>query len=80
MWIPTRSRASVNHHGDMARAVAVTGKVVVITGGARGIGRATAKTLHQLGAKVAMEFAAEGLNWSASIPATNLVSEAQAGD
>jgi PAS domain S-box-containing protein len=35
---------------------------------------------RSLGAKVAMEFAAEGLNWSASIPATNLVSEAQAAD
>jgi two-component sensor histidine kinase len=35
---------------------------------------------RSLGAKVAMEFAAEGLNWSVSIPATNLVSEAQAGD
>jgi PAS domain S-box-containing protein len=35
---------------------------------------------RSLGAKVAMEFAAEGLNWSASIPATNLVSDAQADD
>ena len=35
---------------------------------------------RSLGAKVAMEFAAEGLSWSVSIPATNLVSEAQAGD
>jgi two-component sensor histidine kinase len=35
---------------------------------------------RSLAAKVAMEFAAEGLNWSVSIPATNLVSEAQAGD
>jgi PAS domain S-box-containing protein len=35
---------------------------------------------RSLGAKVAMEFAAQGLNWSVSIPATNLVSEAQAGD
>jgi two-component sensor histidine kinase len=35
---------------------------------------------RSLGARVAMEFAAEGLNWSVSIPATNLVSEAQAGD
>jgi len=35
---------------------------------------------RSLGAKVAMDFAAEGLNWSASIPATNLVSEAQPGD
>jgi PAS domain S-box-containing protein len=35
---------------------------------------------RSLGAKVAMEFAAEGLNWSVSIPAANLVSEPQAGD
>jgi two-component sensor histidine kinase len=35
---------------------------------------------RSLGAKVAMEFAAEGLNWSVSIPASNLVSEAEAGD
>jgi two-component sensor histidine kinase/PAS domain-containing protein len=35
---------------------------------------------RSLNGKVAMEFAAEGLNWSVSIPATNLVSEAQAGD
>jgi NAD(P)-dependent dehydrogenase (short-subunit alcohol dehydrogenase family) len=38
----------------MARASAVNGKVVVVTGGARGIGLATARTLHQLGAKVAI--------------------------
>ena len=35
---------------------------------------------RSLAAKVAMDFAAEGLNWSVSLPATNLVSEAQAGD
>ena len=35
---------------------------------------------RSLGARVAMEFAPEGLNWSVSIPATNLVSEAQTGD
>jgi PAS domain S-box-containing protein len=35
---------------------------------------------RSLNGKVAMEFAAEGLNWRVSIPATNLVSEAQAGD
>ena len=33
---------------------AVRDKVIVITGGARGIGLATAKTLHRLGAKVAI--------------------------
>lgn len=38
----------------MARASAVKGKVVVVTGGARGIGLATARTLHDLGAKVAI--------------------------
>src|SRR5688572_10271973 len=38
----------------MASASAISGKVVVITGGARGIGLATAWTLHQLGAKVAI--------------------------
>ncbi len=35
---------------------------------------------RSLDGKVAMEFAAEGLNWSVSIPVTNLVSEAQPGD
>jgi PAS domain S-box-containing protein len=35
---------------------------------------------RSLGAKVAMEFAGEGLKWSVSIPATNLVSDVQAGD
>jgi two-component sensor histidine kinase len=35
---------------------------------------------RSLGARVAMEFAPQGLNWSVSIPAANLVSEAQAGD
>jgi hypothetical protein len=35
---------------------------------------------RSLNGKVAIEFAAEGLNWSVSIPATNLVSETQAGD
>ena len=46
--------ASVNHHEEMARAASVNGKVVVVTGGARGIGYSTAKTLHQLGARVAI--------------------------
>jgi NAD(P)-dependent dehydrogenase (short-subunit alcohol dehydrogenase family) len=38
----------------MAGASKVKGKVVVVTGGARGIGLATAKKLHGLGAKVAI--------------------------
>ncbi|WP_099040927.1 SDR family oxidoreductase [Mycobacterium neglectum] len=38
----------------MASASAINGKVVVVTGGARGIGLATARTLHALGAKVAI--------------------------
>src|SRR6476646_8627187 len=38
----------------MARAASLHGKVIVVTGGARGIGLATAKTLHGLGAKVAV--------------------------
>jgi PAS domain S-box-containing protein len=35
---------------------------------------------RSLGGKVAMEFASEGLRWSVVIPASNLVSEAPAGD
>lgn len=38
----------------MAGAVNVSGKVVAITGGARGIGFATASALHALGARVAI--------------------------
>jgi NAD(P)-dependent dehydrogenase (short-subunit alcohol dehydrogenase family) len=38
----------------MTRAAAINGKVIVVTGGARGIGLATAGTLHRLGAKVAI--------------------------
>ena len=35
---------------------------------------------RSLGGKVAMEFAGEGLRWSVVIPASNMVSEAPAGD
>ncbi|CAM2917733.1 SDR family oxidoreductase [Skermania piniformis] len=38
----------------MASTASVHGKVVVITGGARGIGLATAQALHRLGAQVAI--------------------------
>jgi NAD(P)-dependent dehydrogenase (short-subunit alcohol dehydrogenase family) len=38
----------------MAQAAAINGKVIVVTGGARGIGYATAKTLHELGGQVAI--------------------------
>lgn len=38
----------------MSRSAVVAGKVVAITGGARGIGLATATALHGLGAKVAI--------------------------
>jgi PAS domain S-box-containing protein len=41
------------------------------------IGEMVERSLH---GKVAMEFAVAGLHWSVSIPPTNLVSEAQAGD
>jgi hypothetical protein len=34
---------------------------------------------RSLNAKVALEFATHGLEWSVSIPATNLVIEAQTG-
>ena len=38
----------------MARAGVIEGKVIAITGGARGIGLATATALHRLGARVAI--------------------------
>jgi hypothetical protein len=52
-----RGRNRGEHSGRdcrMNRVESVSGKVVVITGGARGIGLATATALHQLGAKVAI--------------------------
>ena len=45
---------SDHHHGGMAHAASLHGKVIVVTGGARGIGLATAKALHRLGGKVAV--------------------------
>jgi NAD(P)-dependent dehydrogenase (short-subunit alcohol dehydrogenase family) len=39
---------------EMTTNPAIRDKVIVITGGARGIGLATATALHDLGAKVAI--------------------------
>ena len=45
---------TINTATNTATNTAIRDKVIVITGGARGIGFATAKALHNLGAKVAI--------------------------